>query len=424
MLFLGKARFPRGRRSAEETPAETEILLNKESFHSRHLQESLHYLVPQPYHRPNNPVAPLSAPGTPSLTQSPPGSLDEQQVVVRCHSTKAALVCPTRVAPPLAEYCSVNAIILFFLSSSSSSSSHAMSGHPPDQTRLRDHVETSGAVLFTCTFYHNTSDLRFLQCLETIREAEKYNLPLVIVDGSPDPIHEVLCATTTTSGRSLLVVEKEVKGSGGKGAQLRAAAKIASSLPGVTDATLLCWQEAEKTDMVRLWREVQERLEHTDDVVVPYRNPEEFQGSYPIEQFHSETYGNFYLDCVMNDALQVDQTAKPPRLSDIALRQAFDDSRHRIPSIDWHFGPFAFRARHCNLWLRYRRGDSYDAQLVPIVHAMRKGLLVSSVLVKFSLDPRMKSQEEENIQFIEKRLNQLTDLDPKVKKAWTDGFYC
>ena len=285
---------------------------------------------------------------------------------------------------------------------------------------LRTKIESSGAVLFTCTFYQSQSDLRFQQCLDTIKEAERCGYPLVIVDGSPDEtVHKTLCEYSPAC-----VVYREVKGSGGKGAQLRAAADIASKLPGVSASTLLCWQEAEKTDMVQLWSAVQERLEATDDVVVPYRNPDDFQSSYPIEQFHSETYGNFYLDSVMNDALQVDQSIKPPRLSDIGLRQVVEDSKHRIPSIDWHFGPFAFRARHIDLWISYRRGDSYDAQLVPVVHATRKGLLVCSILVSFKLDPQMKFQEEANIQFIEKRLNQLNDLDPKVKKAWTDGFYC
>jgi hypothetical protein len=288
-----------------------------------------------------------------------------------------------------------------------------------DIEAVRSKIEATGAVLFTCTFYTSQVDIRFQQCLETIREAEKHGYILVIVDGSPDDsVHEALCASPGC------IVQKEVKGSGGKGAQLRAAAEFANQLPGVSANTLLCWQEAEKSDMVSSWQDIQERLENTDDVVVPYRNPDDFQTSYPIEQFHSETYGNFYLDCVMNDALQVDQSAKPPRLSDIGLRHVVESSKHKVPSIDWHFGPFAFRAKHIDLWTKYRHGDSYDAQLVPIVHAMRKGLSVSSIVVSFNLDPRMKSQEEENVQFIEKRLNQLWDLDPKVKKAWTSKFYC
>ena len=286
-------------------------------------------------------------------------------------------------------------------------------------------VKDTGIVVFTCTYYRSKHDLRFQQCLKTIERAQFYGQVLVIVDGSPnEEVHEILCK------QSNVIIQKEEQ-SGGKGVQLRAAAEIASKLPGVTDKTLLCWQEPEKTDMIQCWRHVRMQAQthdddddDDDDVIVPYREPYCFQTFYPIEQYHSETYGNFYLDCVMKDALKEDKNARSPRLTDQGLEQEMSKSKHKIPCIDWHFGPFCFRAKHIGLWTNYKTGYSYDAQLVPIVHAMRKGLVVSSVMVPFQLDSNMKHQEEENFAFIEKRLNQLNDLDPKVKKAWTDEYYC
>lgn len=127
--------------------------------------------------------------------------------------------------------------------------------------------------------------------------------------------------------------------------------------------------------------------------------------SYPIEQYHSEMYGNYYLNCVMKNELE-------------GTEQSCGD-------IDWHFGPFAFRKKLLNLWLEYK-GTSYDAQLIPIVAAIRKGGLMinTQITVSFKLEKEMKAQEEGNVDFIEKRIQQLNGLDPKVKQFWKDPLYC
>jgi len=188
---------------------------------------------------------------------------------------------------------------------------------------------------------------------------------------------------------------------GKKGAALREAATIARRLPPVSARTWLCWQEPEKVDMARHWVSTL-RDAHSADVLVPAREPTNFAATYPIEQFHSETYGNLYLDACAK-AAQAGTTSK-------------------IPPLDWHFGPFAFRAEHLELWAKYN-GVMYEAQVVPIVHAMRKGLSVASVSIGFDAPSEMKDQEEGNVEFIEKRLQQLQSLDPVVKAAWTDPFY-
>lgn len=54
---------------------------------------------------------------------------------------------------------------------------------------------------------------------------------------------------------------------------------------------------------------------------------------YPIEQFHSETFGNLYLDAV--------------------AKLALSNMQNTIPALDWHFGPFAFRLKHLELWTKY-----------------------------------------------------------------------
>jgi hypothetical protein len=257
----------------------------------------------------------------------------------------------------------------------------------------------SRAVLFTCTFYSDISDLRFHQCINTVRQCQ--HLPIVIVDGSPFEVHKELINT------GAIVFRETGRFGSGKGGALREAAYIAASLPGVNSSTWLCWQEAEKTDMIRCWQDFlfSETVKDMDDIITPNRDDGSFKKSYPIEQYHSESYGNYYLNSVMRSA----------------LKEKLDCN---VRNIDWHFGPFAFRQRVTNLWTSYK-GNSYDAQLVPIVHGIRKGYRVNTdITVPFLLDEKMKEQEEGNIEFIEKRLNQLNVLDPRVKMAWNEEFYC
>ncbi len=273
----------------------------------------------------------------------------------------------------------------------------------PSDERIKELVQKHNMIIFTCSYYNDTNDLRLHQCLKTLRDPiyGSTNIPIVVVDGSPPDVHELL---RSTSGA---IVRKEQKTYGkGKGGALREAAMVASTLPGVLESTLLCWQEAEKSDMNRCWvKEVLAQCETSDDVICPAREENCFRHSYPIEQYHSECYGNYYLNAIMKR-----ETEK------------IDDS-YLVSCIDWHFGPFAFRNHLLNLWLDYK-GTSYDAQLIPIVAAIRRGHQVNgSIKVTFKLDKKMKLQEEGCLDFIEKRLHQLNDLDPKVKQFWKDPLY-
>lgn len=246
-------------------------------------------------------------------------------------------------------------------------------------------------LVFTVTWYNDASDIRLQTCLRTLEACASMHIAVVVVDSSPPPIRDQLKRT------GAIVVPQQT--SGRKGVALREAAAYASTVKGVGPHTMLCWQEAEKTDMIRLWSEALASVKDNCDILVPRRDPKFFQETYPIEQYHSENYGNLYLDAVAREHAE------------------------QMPSIDWHFGPLAFRSKHVELWTTFS-GDSYDAQLVPIVHGARKGLTIASVPVDFKADLHMKAQEENNVTFIEKRLAQLNELDPRVKKAWTEDFYC
>lgn len=272
-------------------------------------------------------------------------------------------------------------------------------------------------IVFTCTYYPSVTDLRYKQFLETLEAAQKHELCIVCVDGSTGAVHEELKSYGRKDG--IVIVKQTYQG--GKGAALREAADVAAAggqgAFEVGSDTLLCWQEPEKTDQILHWHKVLGALTGADDVAVPRRTTKLFMESYPIEQYHSETYGNLYLDTIMKDAINRSDG------NEMKLPVADTPTPRGMSLIDWHFGPFAFRAKHIKLWSTYK-GNSYDAQLIPIVHGIRRGLRVVSVDVDFFLDARMREQEENNVDFIEKRLSQLNDLDPKVKASWTGVFYC
>ena len=139
---------------------------------------------------------------------------------------------------------------------------------PPNNELISKMVKQKNAVIFTCTYYSDINDLRLDQCLKTLRCIHgASSIPVVVVDGSPTDIHELIKTTTGA------IVRREQKTYGnGKGGALREAAAVAASLPGVTETTWLCWQEAEKADMMRCWQEeVFGRSNPKDDVICPSR---------------------------------------------------------------------------------------------------------------------------------------------------------
>ena len=228
-------------------------------------------------------------------------------------------------------------------------------------------------------------------------------MPTVVVDASPDS--SLRQSMQEAGGQFVQIYPQTVKGK--KGAALREAASHASSLQGVTEQTFLCWQESEKIEMVGLWAGVFDsdlvnKSTIYPDIVVPYRELTSFQKSYPIEQYHSEKYANMYMDCVAKtygQAMLINNTLQLP--------------------VDWHFGPLAFRASHVQLWTGpSNAGELWDAQVVPIVHGLKRGMCIRNVEVVFHTPLAMKQEEEGDLAYIEKRLFQINYLDPRVKNAW------
>ena len=238
-------------------------------------------------------------------------------------------------------------------------------------------------VVFTCSCYGSVDDVRFKCCLDMLHVAKHNGVRVCVVDASPlDAVRQRMREA------GAFRVEKQAA-AGKKGAALREALALAASVAGDDDACLLCWTEPEKADMGRHWAAV--AGDATLDVVVPARRDETFRRTYPVEQYHSESFANAYLNAAAKAA-------------------GFGTA------LDWHFGPFGLRKAHAQLWLD-GDGELWDAQLLPLVAAIGTGLKVGAVEVDFEAPWVMKAAEEGDLGFCEKRLMQINYLDPKVLEA-------
>ena len=263
--------------------------------------------------------------------------------------------------------------------------SHLWTGSP---LKAKPAEPLEGVVVFTCSFYGSTEEVRFKCCLDMLGVAKHYGVRVVVVDGSPDDkVREMMKERGAHE-----VVKQTAKGK--KGAALREALALARGVAGDDGDCLLCWTEPEKADMGRHWRKIRDAARGGGlDVVVPSRKDAVFKRTYPIEQYHSESFANAYVNLA-------------------AKAGGFEGD-----ALDWHFGPFATKAAHAGLWLE-GDGELWDAQVLPIVRAIQDGLAVGSVEVDFEAPYPMKKEEENDLAFCGKRLMQINFLDPKVIAAF------
>jgi hypothetical protein len=154
---------------------------------------------------------------------------------------------------------------------------------------------------------------------------------------------------------------------------------------------VICFTEPEKVDLMHHMASIAKPvLDGRVDVVVPRRSEDLFRRTYPLAQYHSESFGNLHFDL---------------------LAKEFEGFRAEgSQQLDWLFGPFAFNAGLADGWLGYA-GTSWDAQMIPYVRGVREqGWRIASVTVDFRHPAVMKEQEEGAAAWTTKRLTQLNLL--------------
>ena len=256
----------------------------------------------------------------------------------------------------------------------------------------------SSTVLVTVTYYPNISDIRFPLAIELCKLAAANKVRTVIVDDSPD--HAAVRDALEQMGNGYVKVFQQDKTIyQGKGGALRQAIYYARELlkeihnndNNVLNKTAICFAEPEKVDIVNHIHLITKPILGGDaDIVVPTRNEELFRQTYPIEQYHSEKFGNLHFDSLAKEFKGFQTT--------------------NAQQLDWLFGPFAFHTSLTDTWLNYK-GTSWDAQMIPYVRAVRhENRRIMSVMINFKHAKQMKEQEERNPQWTNKRLKQLNIL--------------
>lgn len=249
-------------------------------------------------------------------------------------------------------------------------------------------------ILVIPTFYSDKDDIRYGLALESCEEIARNGLEAIMVDASPDEsVRDAIVQHGTDSHGQpcVTVVPQTFKGK--KGAALREGISLAVDRMQ-KDVGMIAFQEPEKVDMIAHWREVATILIEGADVCVAKRSETSFQTSYPIEQYHSETFANMYLDSLARKV--------------------------NFPSVDWTMGPIAFKSSAAQPWLDYE-GYLWDMQLVPLVMAQRlHGAKVASYEFDYQHPRSMKEEESGDPKWSEKRLFQLNFLFDKVGKVLTE----
>lgn len=239
-------------------------------------------------------------------------------------------------------------------------------------------MSTSKTVIATTTFYRDEEDVRAKLALQFADEAEKAGYQLVVVDGgSPTSFVSEL------NFRGAMVMKSVTPG---MGSDRRQAMAKAITLAG--DGGVVIWSEPEKHTLVReLGHVASPVLLGRSDLVIPKRSYEGLL-SYPPEQLLAERMGNLAFKYLTGKDLDI-----------------------------W-FGVFAANKRALRYFLEYNgeHGDLWDSTILPRVQAIKEGIRVESVNVKYTHPVEQTEQETGDMGFFMKRIDQLRNLVPALQK--------
>lgn len=239
-------------------------------------------------------------------------------------------------------------------------------------------------VVATATFCKTESaydrDVGLPLSLATVRATTAAGLPIIVVDGSPDP--EV--------GRVLKNAGAEVIRQIGTGFGPATRQVIAAGGNLLKTGGVVLWQEPQKEDLVPYHRKIAAPiLDGRAALVVPARSYISWP-TYPCEQWHQEVFCNRYVEIVTGG---------------------------RVP-FDLFFGPTAFREDTLELVAEFD-GNAWDARLVPIIRAIKRGAAVESVSVDYRHPRLQRLAEEGDVGWCKKRLRQLNVNLDVIEREWT-----
>ena len=245
----------------------------------------------------------------------------------------------------------------------------------------------------------HTDKIRGDLALQSIQKASELGYQVVVADGESSKSFRKALSLTSCSK---LIMRRPVKSSAAK----RKAIKITAKLPNVKVIVLT---EPEKVSLIKYYIPdiVKPVLTDNIDIVVPRRNLDLFESTYPDYQYESEIEANnLYNENLKSNNLMNEKE-----------------------EFDWFFGPKAFRndPKIISLFMKkysiaydnfslpkdYFDPENYSNVLFfPILQALKKKLKVKSVEIPFSYPLLQKENETSGNKelFIEKRKSQRLGL--------------
>lgn len=228
-------------------------------------------------------------------------------------------------------------------------------------------------VLVTTTFSTDPSgDLRFGMALKTIEAAKRCGYPIIVVDGSPGN----LGASEMLERHGAVVFCQKLSGMGNSRREaIRAGLDWQAEV-----ASVIVWLEPEKYPIVPLLSPaIAAVADDQFDLVIPHRKS---LWNYPPYQAASETIANQALGAITGR-----------------------------PDLDLYIGPRVMsRAVASRYFLGYdgKFGDQWESIFIPVLHALRCGARVGSVVVDYVHPPEQTLAETGDVAMVNKRDRQRT----------------
>ncbi len=238
---------------------------------------------------------------------------------------------------------------------------------------------SSNIIIATATFYTGQTEsekVRSALALDTIKKAVELGYPILVLDGGSS---DDLVMSFEAAGATVKQHKTERYGESRRAA-MQEAAKFGKEI--------IVWTEPEKVSFIgQISRTLVPFTEERADIVIPQRKS---LSSYPTVQQYAEQFGNAYFRELCG------------------------------PDLDVWFGPRVYRRDLLPYFLDYNGsfGDMWEGMCLPLLTMIKDGKKIVSVPVDYEHPKEQTVVEEHDLAFYDKRLLQLNNIVPALRKYW------
>jgi hypothetical protein len=198
-----------------------------------------------------------------------------------------------------------------------------------------------------------------------------HNIPsfckLIIIDSSPKFMQDKIIKLINKEN----ILYEYLDQIHGKGGAIRKGIQLALNISSSQD--IIGFQEPEKVNMLLKYNDLLKNIP-LNSLCIPKRDSKSFMSS-PKEQYHIEKFINYFMTQITG----------------------FD--------YDWTFGPILFH-KNCAEYFLESNEKKWDSQIGPVIQISKTNINIIEIKVDFIYSKEQKNNEENNINYIEKRLQQ------------------